>query len=583
MRIRILLASMMALLAFSLVSCQTGKAPEDVILTLDPTAVTMAPETSTAFEAIVTGSSDTGVTWSVTCGVITGTGSTVTYTAPASEGSCTVTATSVADTSKSASATVTTEIAPMVVVTPADVTLAPNRTHEFTATVSGVDDTSVTWSTTGGTIIGSGTTVDYVAPNILDAYSLTATSVEAPTAHASATIRVAAHVDQIWAFQESTDAAEVVMDVAIDASDNVIIAGYTFGDLFARNQGNADAFVAKIAADGTPLWGIQHGTSTSDSAVAVAVDPTGNVFVVGTTHGSLFGPHQGASDAFIAVVAANGAMAGFQYGTSTSDYGNGVAADSVGNVYVAGATYGSLFAPNLGLDDAYIGKFAPNGVPIWALQYGTTGSDRAPALAVDAADAVVVAGTTNGDLFAPNYGSDDVFVAKALADGSPAWGYQYGSADSDEPLSIATDLAGNVLLVGQTFGNMFAPVNGLTDGFAVKIGSNGTPMWGYQYGSSGFDAVSCVAADSAGQVVLAGLTEGDLFGPSQGGADLFLASIEPDGTVLGGEQFGTTSNDLAYGLAFDGQDDLLLVGGTYGDFAGPNQGDEDAFVIKLAH
>jgi hypothetical protein len=301
------------------------------------------------------------------------------------------------------------------------------------------------------------------------------------------------------------------------------------------------------------------------------------------TYGNLFGPNQGMEDAFIAVIAANGAVAGFQYGTSGNDSAEAVAADSVGNVYVAGVTSGSLFAPNLGIDDAYIGKFAPNGVPAWALQYGTTGSDRAPVLAVDAADAVILAGMTDGDLFAPSFGSDDVFVAKALADGTPAWGYQYGSTDTDQPLAIATDAAGNVLLVGQTFGNLFAPAAGSADGFAVKIAANGTPMWGYQYGSSGFDGVSGVAADSAGRVVLAGITEGDLFAPNRGSADMFLADIAPAGAVLTGEQFGTPSHDFAYDLAFDGQDDLVLVGGTYGDFAGPNQGDEDAFVLKLAH
>jgi hypothetical protein len=69
-----------------------------------------------------------------------------------------VKATSVADTSKSASATVTVT-AVAVTISPISASLLTGGTQQFTATVTGSSNTAVTWSTTGGTISSSGLSV----------------------------------------------------------------------------------------------------------------------------------------------------------------------------------------------------------------------------------------------------------------------------------------------------------------------------------------------------------------------------------------------------------------------------------------
>jgi len=152
-----------------------------------PLAVSVAPATAEVvagsdyqFTATVSGSTNQSVTWSVTgkgcsgvaCGTITSTGF---YGAPGSvptPDQVTVTASSVADTSKSGSATVT-------ILPPVAVTISPSRTQvvtgsrqQFTATVTGTTNTSVSWSLTGsgcsgsacGTISASGL---YTAPGAI--------------------------------------------------------------------------------------------------------------------------------------------------------------------------------------------------------------------------------------------------------------------------------------------------------------------------------------------------------------------------------------------------------------------------------
>ena len=76
---------------------------ESVVITIEPSSVTVAKGGTAQFTATVTGASDTSVTWSAGGGSITQDG---VYTAGSASGSFTVTATSVADPSVSAEATV---------------------------------------------------------------------------------------------------------------------------------------------------------------------------------------------------------------------------------------------------------------------------------------------------------------------------------------------------------------------------------------------------------------------------------------------------------------------------------------------
>ena len=79
-------------------------APAPVAVTINPIAATVLVSATQQFTATVTGSTNTGVTWTATGGTVAAGGL---YTAPATAGSFTVTATSMADTTKSASAAIT--------------------------------------------------------------------------------------------------------------------------------------------------------------------------------------------------------------------------------------------------------------------------------------------------------------------------------------------------------------------------------------------------------------------------------------------------------------------------------------------
>jgi hypothetical protein len=75
-----------------------------IIVAVSPTTASISTGATQAFTATVSGSANKGVTWSATGGTISSAGL---YTAPTAAGTYTVTATSVADTNKKASATIT--------------------------------------------------------------------------------------------------------------------------------------------------------------------------------------------------------------------------------------------------------------------------------------------------------------------------------------------------------------------------------------------------------------------------------------------------------------------------------------------
>ena len=161
-----------------------------ISVTVTPNSITLSPGTTQSFTATVTGTTSTAVTWSVqesAGGTIDSTGL---YTAPQnSSGTFQVVATSQANPAAQGIATVVVPM-PQVTISPAAVTLPPNGTQTFTATVAGFANTSVTWTiqeTGGGQINGVGF---YTAPGAVGFYHVVATSVENTTLTANSTVTV---------------------------------------------------------------------------------------------------------------------------------------------------------------------------------------------------------------------------------------------------------------------------------------------------------------------------------------------------------------------------------------------------------
>jgi len=158
--------------------------PGAITVSVSPSSATIAASGTQQFSATVGGTTNTAVTWSVdgiaggnsTAGTITAGGI---YT-PGMAGQHTVTATSVADSTKSGSAVVNVTVA--IAVHPLRSSLTLTQTQQFTANVVGTGNTAVNWSVDGvasgnptvGTISSTGL---YTPPPAVGSHMITATSV----------------------------------------------------------------------------------------------------------------------------------------------------------------------------------------------------------------------------------------------------------------------------------------------------------------------------------------------------------------------------------------------------------------------
>jgi len=392
-----------------------------------------------------------------------------------------------------------------------------------------------------------------------------------------------------WIRQFGTFANDYTTDVAVDASGNVYVAGETVGALPGQSSsGGSDVFVRKYDGSGSELWTRQFGTFANDHATDVAVDASGNVYVAGYTGGALPGQSSlGSDDAFIRKYDGSGnELWTKQFGTSTYDYAESVAVDASGNIYVAGETLGVLPGQtSSGGIDAFVRKYDGSGSEIWTKQFGTSTYVSIWRVAVDASGNVYVAGETKGALPGQTSSGDwDVFVRKYDGSGNELWTKQFGTSDNDYAPGVAVDASGNVYAAGYTGGALpgqSSPGGG--DAFVRKYDGSGNELWTRQFGTSDYDYAESVAVDASGNVYVAGLTSGVLpRQTSSGGGDAFVRKYDGSGSELWTMQFGTSTYDEAYDVAVDTFDNVYVAGQTYGALPGQtSSGDGDAFLVKF--
>jgi len=374
--------------------------------------------------------------------------------------------------------------------------------------------------------------------------------------------------------------------VATDSSGNVYVTGGTKGGLDGNTSaGNTDLFVIKYNSSGTKQWAKQLGSSGRDSANGVATDSSGNVYVTGVTFGGLdWNTSAGANDLFVVKYNSSGTKEWTkQLGSASSDFANGVATDSSGNVYVAGGTYGGLDGNSKGEVDLFVIKYNPTGTKQWTKQLGTDRYDEARGVATDSSGNVYVAGGTKGRLNGiSNSGRTDAFVIKFNSSGTRQWTKPLGTWQTDLANGVATDSSGNVYVAGVTYRHLDGNTSaGNADLFVVKYNSSGKKQWTKQLGTSKNDRARGVATDSSGNVYVTGDTYGGLDNNTNAGnSDLFVVKYNSSGTKQWTKQLGTSSTDSANGVVTDSSGNVYVAGGTYGGLDGnTNAGNSDLFVV----
>jgi hypothetical protein len=437
---------------------------------------------------------------------------------------------------------------------------------------------------------------------------------------------------------------DTATSIAIDSSGNAYIAGFTYSTYFpvttdavqSDYAGDGDGFVAKLSATGSTLvYASYIGGSGPDFVRGVAVDSSGNAYLVGSTYSTDFPVvdflqigNVGDSDAFVAKVSPSGA--GLIYSTylggSKADFGQAIAVDASGNVYVSGYTYSSDFptqnafqSSRAGGADVFVTELNAAGTAlIYSTYLGGSGQDRALGMAIDAVGSVYLTGDTYSTDFPTtpnavqlyNHGQGDIFVSKLNPGG---WGLVYstllGGSDTDQADGVAVDSSGNAYVTGFTRSADFPTVSPLqkilgifgasscggiscADALVLKLRSSGQLVYSTYLGGSGSESGWAIAVDSSGQAYLAGSTTSGNFpgiaGASQGEfagsvslSNAFVAKIDnadqpgvalnPQQVNFGNQALNYTSDPIAVTLINAGSAPLNITSmSATGDFAQTN-------------
>jgi Big-like domain-containing protein/beta-propeller repeat-containing protein len=357
--------------------------------------------------------------------------------------------------------------------------------------------------------------------------------------------------------------ADVGLGVAVDATGNAHVTGYTYSSDFpiplnvpAYNRkitGGADAFLAKLNASGSGLlYSTYLGGGGFDAGHAIAVDAVGKIYVAGETLSSnfpitpgAFAKSQGKRDAFItkldpAVSGPGGLVYSTYLGGTGDDVVFGIALNPTClqdcNAYVAGQTSSPNFPTALAFDaslsgpsDAFMTELNFNGSNVlYSTFLGGSGDDAAFGIAVDGAGAVYVTGQTSGGfpttpgaasrLFG---GQTDAFITKLnpTVSGSASLVYSTylggSGADAGYGIAVMKSCSGDcdAYVAGQTSSFNFPTVaaldsfSGPSDAFVAKLNHDGSAfLFSSFLGGSGDDAGLGIAVDSAGAAYVAGQT-----------------------------------------------------------------------------
>jgi hypothetical protein len=352
--------------------------------------------------------------------------------------------------------------------------------------------------------------------------------------------------------------------IAVDGIGHAYITGRSSATWGFPNRPYSlkwSVFAAMLNPNGYLVWSTFLGGNEEDGGGNIAIDASNNVYVTGYSCGTWGTPKNGYSsgvDMFAAKLDAKGWLTWNTFlGGSGTDFGHAIAVDG-SYVYIAGmsdAAWGNPIIPYTAGEDIFAAKLDTNGNLNWFSFLGGSGTDGGyhSGIAVDASGNVYVVGDSDatwGNPILPySAGPGDAFVASLNRDGYLLWNTFLGSSDNDEGADVTVDGSANVFVTGSSISTWGSPIRshqGAWDGFAAILNSGGTLIRNTFLGGSSLDVGRGLAVDGSENVYITGYSDAS-WGSSRraytAGNDAFVAKISSS----------LAKNDFNG----DGQDDVL--------------------------
>jgi hypothetical protein len=425
-----------------------------------------------------------------------------------------------------------------------------------------------------------------------------------------------------WTNTIGSTGTDQAVGIIVDNSGNVYVTGAFTGTVDFNpgtgtdnktSSGGTDIFLTKYNSEGSYIWTITTGGTLDDRGSDLALDRFGNIYAVGYFEGTVdFNPGSGTDnrvsnglqDVYVAKYDINGNYQWANtFGGTGDERGDGIAVDSLGNIYATGGFQNTVdFNPGSAIDnkvsagsyDIYTTKYSQSGDYKWTNIAGAANSDRALDITVDPLGNVYTAGEFQSTVdFDPSGGTDsrvsaggsDGFLTSYSESGGYRWTNLVSSSSNNRVNGVATDSLSNVYIAGSFGGTVdFDPGAGTdnetasgfnTNSFTSKYTSDGNYFWTNSVGGTAGVSGTKLVIDENNYAYATGTfsgttdfdhTSGTDSRANSGGTDIFTTKYGPDSYL--GSDIGTSvdpfANVYTYGLLAKGAatfEDVINVSG----------------------
>lgn len=318
----------------------------------------------------------------------------------------------------------------------------------------------------------------------------------------------------VWAKKIGGQGDDMAYGMTVDNAGNIYVVGY-FSGTADFDPGSAvynlsgagavaanEAYVLKLDSNGNFLWAKSFGSTGYDRAHSVKTDSSGNVYVLGEFAGTVdFDPGPGVtqlaaagppdfSETFILKLDSNGNFGWAKsFSSPAMDFPKYLALDSMNNVIVTGAFYGTVdFDPSVATynltavgasQDIFVTKLNSSGNFVWARNFGGDSQEQGNSIAIDGSDNIYVTGDFSGtcnfnlgsgtsNLTSVGGSNDsDAFILKLNSGGNFQWVKSIGGTADQGGEAIALDGSGGIYCTGYFTGT----TNFNTEGGAFNLSS----------------------------------------------------------------------------------------------------------------
>ncbi len=275
--------------------------------------------------------------------------------------------------------------------------------------------------------------------------------------------------------------------VVADASGNVYVSGYTHGNAAGDPLfGDLDAALMKFDTNGNLLWQRRWGGNSTDYAAGIALAPSGEVYVVGSTRS--FDSYQGG---FILKLSSNGSLLWQSlWGQGLNVFLTGVSVIPSGEFFVSGFSGSN--------QNAVLLKFDSDGNLEWEKMWGAYGMYSVDLTAVSADSSGNVYETGLLQDYTKYFVNTEVPIVKFDSSGNMIWQRLWpGSGNfccSTSGKGMVIDGTGNVFLIGQAAHQLYGIL-------LLEVSSSGDLEWVGGLGRGTGDVGRSLIMDSSGNLI----------------------------------------------------------------------------------